>query len=248
MQFGRLAEFIIGGDGKSVQWRAARATRPETMRHLLLDQVLPTLAFEHGMLSLHASAVSVTGGAVAFAGPSSRGKSTLAASFALDGHTVVTDDCLMLRWRRREASAIPSYPSLRLWTETAARVLGPALAPEDLSPVAQYTSKVRLDRRVTAIGFCRRPARLRRIYVLERGRGPTQIETLSRRQAYIELLKITFRLNPLDKSTLHREVAALDAVTALVPVARLRVPSRLGALADVRRAILKDLEREERRL
>ena len=82
LRFRRFAEFIVSEGGRSVRWRAPSATRPETIRHLLLDQVMPAVAFEHSLIGLHASAVVVDGQGIAFAGPASRGKSTLAASFA----------------------------------------------------------------------------------------------------------------------------------------------------------------------
>ena len=92
LRFRRFARFLISDEGRSIGWQAPAATRPETVRHLLLDQVLPAVAFEHSLIGLHASAVVVGGQGVAFAGPASRGKSTLAASFAVEGHAVVTDD------------------------------------------------------------------------------------------------------------------------------------------------------------
>ena len=113
------------------------------------------MAFEHSLIGLHASAVVVDGMAVAFAGPASRGKSTLAASFAVDGHAVVTDDCLMMEWQRPDPRAVPSYPSLRLWKSTADRLFG-SDAPA-WRPVAEYTSKLRVGARVRAVTFRRLP-------------------------------------------------------------------------------------------
>ena len=238
LRFRRFAEFIVSDHGRIVRWRAPSATRPETVRHLLLDQVLPAVAFEHALVGLHASAVVVDGAAVAFAGPTSRGKSTLAASFAVDGHPVVTDDCLMLQWTRAEPRAVPSYPSLRLWKSTADRLLGPDAG---LSPVAEYTSKLRVGPSARAIVFRRRPVQVGKIYVIDRRGGNARIEPLSSRQAYVELLKTTFHLDPLDRVSARRVVAALAAIVQRVPVARLRVPVRLDSLGDVRRAIAADL-------
>jgi hypothetical protein len=237
LDFQQFAQFRVADCGRSIRWHAPAATRPETVRHLLLDQVLPAVAFEHSLIGLHASAVVVSGEGIAFAGPASRGKSTLAASFAADGHAIVTDDCLMLQWRRADARAVPSYPSLRLWKSTAERLLGPT----PVVPVAQYTSKVRVGARVPRLVFRRQPVRVRKIYVLERRAGAARIDALSGREAYIELLKTTFRLNPLDRAAARREIAALSAIVDRVPVARLRVPLRLESLAGVRQAIAADL-------
>jgi hypothetical protein len=238
LRFRRFAEFIVGEGGRSVRWRAPAATRPHTIRHLLLDQVLPALAFEHSLIGLHASAVVVDGQGIAFAGPASQGKSTLAASFALDGHAILTDDCLMIQWKRREPRAVPSYPSLRLWTGTANRLLG---STSHFAPVAEYTSKLRVGARVSSIAFHRRPVAVRRIYLIDRRKGSARIDLLPPRQAYIELLKIAFRLDPLDPESARREMEALAALAQCVQVARLRVPMRLESLGHVRRVIAADL-------
>ena len=238
LRFRRFAEFVVADQGRSIRWHAPSGTRPETIRHLLLDQVLPAVAFEHSLLGLHASAVVVDGGAVAFAGPASRGKSTLAAGFAVDGHAVVTDDCLMMEWRRPELRAVPSYPSLRLWKSTADRLFG---STPGLRPVAEYTSKLRVGARVRAVMFRRLPVRVRKIYIIERRAGAARIEALSSREAYIELLKTAFRLDPRDRTAARREVAALSAIVQRVPVARLRLPLQLDSLIGVRRAIAADL-------
>jgi hypothetical protein len=237
-EFMRFAQFVVAKRGRSIRWQAPAATKPETIRHLLLDQVLPAVALEHQLIGLHASAVVINGEGVAFAGPASRGKSTIAASFALAGHAIVSDDSLMLQWRRRRLRAVPSYPSIRLWTETAARLFGPT---SGFARVAEYTSKLRVGPRGAAIAFRREPVPVRRLYLIERRRGPARIDVLSSREAYIELLKITFRLDPADRAAARREVSALAALAQSLRVATLRVPPRLESLAAVRRAVLADV-------
>ena len=238
LRFRRFAEFVVTGGGRSVRWRAPASTKPETIRHLLLDQVLPAIAFEHSLIALHASAVVVDGVGVAFAGPTSRGKSTLAASFAVHGHPVVTDDSLMMDWRAPSPRAIPSYPSLRLWRDTADRLFGRRVSTK---PVAQYTSKLRVGAAARALTFRRLPVHVGKIYIVERRAGAARVVPLSRREAYVELLKTTFRLDPLDRDAARREVAALSSIVQQVPVARLLVPLRLDRLNGVRQLVAADL-------
>jgi len=156
----------------------------------------------------------------------------------VDGHAVVTDDCLVLEWQQPRLLAVPSYPSLRLWTSTADRLLG---RRGGLKPMAEYTSKLRVGPGASAIGFRRSRVPLRKIYVIDRGRGPARIDPLSGHHAYIELLKMTFRLDPFDREGARRQIAALAAIVQGVPVATLRVPLRLESLRGVRQAIAADL-------
>ena len=64
----------------------------EAWEHRLFAVVMPLLLSERGDLILHAAAVEVDGHALAFAGPTTRGKSTLALALARLGHTVLSED------------------------------------------------------------------------------------------------------------------------------------------------------------
>ena len=84
-------------------------------RAVLMGPVQAILWHQRGLLPLHASAISVSGRAVALAGPSGVGKSTLAA--ALSGkHSVLADDICIVDTSDR-ATMLPSTPRLRLWRE-----------------------------------------------------------------------------------------------------------------------------------
>jgi len=99
VRFHRLADFLLADGGREIVAYAVPSTPPETVRHLFLDQVLPLALSHQGQVALHASAVVVGGRAVAFVGESGKGKSTLAASLATQGHPLLADDCLVLKWR-----------------------------------------------------------------------------------------------------------------------------------------------------
>src|SRR3954447_18430377 len=93
LRFPELADFEVSADARRIVARPAAGLPVDTLRHLLIDQVLPLVTSRHGRLSLHASAVHLPGiGAIAFVGDAGRGKSTLAAALALAGARVVADD------------------------------------------------------------------------------------------------------------------------------------------------------------
>lgn len=216
----------------------------KTVRHLLLDQVLPVLASDDVTRNgLHGSAVMIEGGAVAFVGETGRGKSTLAASFASAGHPVITDDCLMLEHGRDGLRAVPTYPSLRLW-EDAADTLGRPLGRRQ--QVAEYSPKLRFSARWSrTIPFCVDPVPLRCVYVLDRlaARRPVEIERLSQREAFIQLIRFGFRLDPQHPARLLREMDRVADLARLVPVCRLRMPWHLQALPSVRHAVMSDVQK-----
>jgi len=86
----------------------------EDWRRVLVAQVLPVVAALRGLHVIHASAVSIGDGAVALAGASGVGKSTLAAELARAGHPMLADDVLALRLEHGVPVAEPgvSLPEL----------------------------------------------------------------------------------------------------------------------------------------
>lgn len=107
-------------------------------RHLVLDQtcgaetsVIETFLFsvvagvvlhQRGVLPLHASCVMVGDVAIAMAGVSGRGKSTLAGALSLRGHAVVTDDICPVSFRDGRALITPGPARVRLWPDAAQRL------------------------------------------------------------------------------------------------------------------------------
>lgn len=64
--------------------------------HRLLATAVPLLLAERGLLTLHAAAVETPAGAVLLAGPSTRGKSTLALALAQLGHPLIAEDGVLV--------------------------------------------------------------------------------------------------------------------------------------------------------
>jgi ABC-type multidrug transport system fused ATPase/permease subunit len=85
LRFQEMADFAVSRDAREILCYAASDTPSETVRHLLLDQVLPLVLSSRGQLVVHGSAVLTPGGTIAFVGDSGSGKSTLASSFTEDG-------------------------------------------------------------------------------------------------------------------------------------------------------------------
>jgi len=239
-RFRKFADFHWSPRQRVLTCHIRSATQMTTVRHLLLDQVLPAISSgEHGS-GLHASAVVVDGGAVAFAGETGLGKSTLAASFAAGGFPALTDDCLIVKEGGEQFVAVPAYSSLRLWNDSADAV-GGGLGRRHR--VAAYSQKIRVDGSTSNIPFCGHPAPLHCVYLLETraARRGVVIEPLSERDAFIALVRLAFRLDPYDRVHLANEMDRLARLSRLVPVRRLSVPRRLENLSSVQEAVLHDI-------
>lgn len=243
LRFSDIADFLVDPLGRRVTCVASPGTPPETIRHLFLDQVIPPLLNLRGREALHASAIGIAGGACAFIGMSGQGKSTLASAFHVIGYPMLCDDCLVLKEDPDSILVQAAYPGLRLWDDSRGALFGNL---RSTLPVSHYTDKRRISTLESgAEGDEFLP--LRRIYSLLRSEkgspavGP-MIESLSIRDAFMELVSYSFRLDLTDQTMILRQMRVLERVAKVVPVKRLRLPDDLGALPAARETILHDLE------
>jgi hypothetical protein len=202
---------------------------------------MPLVISRHGRLSLHASAVYLKGiGTIGFVGEAGRGKSTLAAAFALAGAQVVADDCLALDLAGGGAIAIPAYPGLRLWPQGAGRQM--LSGDVRRQPVAHYSSKRRADG--ADFRFRGTPSPIRALFLLRpRGtKGPAaEITACGPPARVMGLLRYAYILDVEDRRDLSLAFDRLAVAAGRVPVMRLRIRhghSRLNAAAETIRDFL----------
>ena len=241
LRFPSCAEFIIAKDTNSIRCRPLAHTTEMTVRHLLLDQVVPLILSRRERLVLHASAVLTGHGAIAFAGKSGKGKSTLATSFALEGFPLVSDDYLVLRPGHGGWMAMPSYPGVRLWPSTIQ-----AMMPQDLPTreVASYTVKRRVAD-ATLLPPTREPVLLRRLYVLTDEAGSTSIDKVPLGRSMISLLEFAYNLDITDRAFLRQQFEMVNQVAREVLVYAIHFPRKYSTLPAVREAILQHLYEDQ---
>jgi hypothetical protein len=247
LRFPGMADFLVGSGGAQIQVCPGAAATGETIRHLLLDQVLPAALANAGKLVLHASAVLVPGGVAAFMGRSGQGKSTLAASFCESGYALVTDDCLLFEQRENGFYGVGSYPGLRLWGDSAnAFFTG---AAERSSKVAHYSEKLRLTKEHTGLTFLTDPARIGNIYLLDCSESvcAVEINRISGARSLVHILQYLFHLDVKDPEALRLQFDGLSRIATSCPVYRLSFRRGYDVLGAVKRAVLEHMASEETR-
>ena len=241
LRFPDLADFQVSADALHVTGFPAPGVSDATVQHLYLNQVLPLVLSKQGKLVLHASAVEVAGGAIAFAAESGRGKSTLAASFAVSGFRFLTDDGLVVEPIADGHRILPSHPSIRLWEDSEAALIAPGVRT---APALSFTAKSRFLAG-DEIRFCDQPQPLRRVYFLGNGKVATlEFQRLSTAEALVEWVKHSFLLDVEEKPRL---ASHFDQVAKLAnqPIHyRLDYPRRFEDLAWVRAAIVEHARSE----
>jgi hypothetical protein len=243
LRFEDLAEFRVDRKGTEIHCPRHSQVPQDTLRHLLLNQVIPMVLNLRGQEALHASAIATPEGAVAFCGPSGAGKSTLAAIFQQGGTPLLTDDCLALSEEPAGVRVAPGYPGLRLWKNVVRDLNWDHHARHN---VAHYTSKRRVDVERGPETYCSSPQILRAIYVLAESSQVSRedgfkIETLTPKEQLIALLSYCFRLDITDRAMLARQFLFFARIPALVRIRRIWLPRNPQRLGDTREALLADL-------
>lgn len=246
LRFSGLADFDVRPDAREIHGYRASTTPGHTFNHLLLDQVLPLVAGSAQRLPLHASVVEVDGRAVAFLGATRHGKSTLAAALARRGHPVLSDDCCVLCRTATGFDVAPTYPGLRLFSESIDGLFGEP--GTGLPQVAHYSSKQRIIP-AHSRGFSHRRVPLGALYAIapQTTLGPStrmRISARTSRESVFEIIGMTFYLDVTDAERAREGFELATEAASVCPVRLLTFPWNLAALDQVADAVLDDLQRE----
>ncbi len=204
----------------------------------VLSSGFAAICIQRGLVLLHASAVAIGDGAVAFAGPKGAGKSTLLGAFVAAGHAAIADDLALIEAGRDQPPRLWAAPGcLRLWPDSV-RALGfgawPAL------PELSWSAKLQLPLDMTAARGARP---LAAVFILTAGHSDfPAIEPVETATAMAGLAQHFFRphyLHPMGKLAVL--LPQLGRIAAGTKVFRIRRPERYAHLdaviASVRRMV-----------
>lgn len=245
LRFPDIADFFINRIGTSIRCRPTPSTSVRTVRHLLLDQVMPRAVAHQGNLVLHASAALIPTGCACFVGPSGAGKSTLASSFQTAGYRLLADDAVWLRPENGDIFCVPSYEGARLWPGSLERL---QLSGMSHRLVSGYSDKKRLIPRSESAPI--NPTPLAALFVLTApmdGKHATDIvtEPIYGAGNMVELIKQAFVLDVKNRQHTASHFNLLGRIVdAHIRMYRLSYPRDFEQLSEVRTHILRTLERE----
>ncbi len=236
--FGR----VLIRDGREILVDPAPGVTEMELRWLLSGSGFGALLHQRGILPLHASAVRVGRGCVAFVGKSGAGKSTLCAYLHKHGYPLVADDILPIEIDpERGVVARTGFTRFKLWAESLELLeldksrVGPPVRPDmekyELEGTNQHTG----------------PALpLERIFVLSEAKAhqPDGIEPVHGPQRLELLIDNTYRfryLTGLERTKQHFAMCA--ALLRSVPVCRLIRKWDLSRMAQVVDCLEEDFRR-----
>jgi hypothetical protein len=239
LRFQDLVTFLVSEDGDQVECHSDAPVPTETLRHLFIDAVFPLVLNLKGHDALHATAVDGPAGCCAFLGSSGIGKSTLAAALVRRGWQLVCDDCLHFDVGADGVTVVPGYGALRLWPDS----IEAAFNNGSLLQTVQDRRKKRVEIAGMKSTY---PVTLRRVYLLTGIQDPDdtriRIESVPRRDAFIQLVRHAFRLDTGDRTMLARQFRSLQRLVKRVSICRLIYPRNFDHLQLLAAAIADDLK------
>src|SRR5262249_7530177 len=120
LDFPAVGRFLLRA-GKEILMDLAPSSLEDEVRADLLGPVFAVLCHQRGITPLHASAMDVANGCVAFVGDSGAGKSTLVATLAQRGHEIIADDvCFLQLGTDGDVQTWPGISRIRLWEDARA--------------------------------------------------------------------------------------------------------------------------------
>lgn len=242
LSYGEDAQFLVDAAAERVWGSYSPALEFEDLLTYLLGPVMGFVLRRRSVLALHSSAVCIAGRSVILCGASESGKSTTAAAVALRGVPVSNEDITPVRERDGAFFVEPGYPRICLWPESVKNLFGTADALPQLTPTWE---KCFLALDGIQANFEAESRQLGAIYLLApRDTEPAapRIESLSQREALLELVQNTYMNWLLDRDQRAAELDVLSRLVTRVPVRRVvphSDPARIGDLCDL---ILADAE------
>jgi hypothetical protein len=202
----------------------------------LLGPVMGFVLRQRGTVTLHASAISIYGRAIALVGEARAGKSTTAAVLALRGWPVLGEDVCALAECPGNYQVLPAYPRVCLWPDSVDFLFA---SREALPLMVKGWEKRFLSLDGSRAQFASSASSIAAIFFLEQrsteDRAP-YLESISQREALLRLVQNTYINWYLDRRQRGEEFDVLSRVVSSLECFRLipsADPSRLSELAEL---------------
>ncbi len=232
-----VGTFLVKG-GREIIIDPAQGIEADVLRLIILGQAMAVLLHQREYLILHASAIEVEGGVVAFLGASGSGKSAMIAALNLLGYGLVADDVVAVDVDNTGAPMVFSaIPQIKLWPEIVG-ILGDR--PEELPRVHPQFEK-RALRKIPGFKQARYPLRL--LYVIAEGtRMDPEFEPIPSQEALLELVRYSYIFNLWENAAADpKHFGQCGKLVNLVPIYRLKRKRCLPDLRNLACLVEKDI-------
>ena len=221
-------------NGKEIIVNSCTRLNKSLLRGMILNQAMGILFHQRGHLILHANAIDMAGGVVAFLGGQGVGKSTTTFSLINSGYSLVTDDVLTIDpLKNNIPHVIPSYPRIKLWGDVIKHSGNDSESIHKIHPNSDKYYYSLEDH------FSPKPLPLKIIYVLGKG-CKNEIISLNSQDATIELVRHLYSPWLISFSEQSRILLNCANIVKSVPIKRLNICHSLDDLENLVEIIKKD--------
>ncbi|WP_445681337.1 HPr kinase/phosphorylase [Radicibacter daui] len=230
-----IAAYLIE-DGNRITVSAEPEGTEQDVALFMSGTVFGVLCHQRGRFPLHAACVEIAGRAVAFAGDSGTGKSTLAAALSRRGFRLLADDVSVIDTHAPDGPMVmPALPRQGLWQDS--------LSALDLVPGRHIRSSEELEKFERTVGteFLPEPRPLDTIFHLRVHRLPGKpvVERLAGFPAIQATRAQIYRLHAAQRMGLEQRLFLdVGRIAPKVQHYLLRRPQNFKALPDFIAAVL----------
>ncbi len=226
-----VADFYVDADNMEIFVSPSPKGADYSVRHLLLDQVLPRLISHYGGIVLHACLVDFQGETICVAGSSGIGKSTISSGFAQLGGVILSDDAVHLSTNGFQVLAQGTYQTIRLHNGPNLQGM---LDQFEVSARDPVVGKLRLTPKVRP-SSPPHPSPLRAIFLPQPEDQNDQIgiEHVAKHEACVQLISNAFLSNPLDANSAAIQMKNVASLIEPISIYRLTYPRNLDRLPEL---------------
>jgi hypothetical protein len=216
--------------GNLIEIEPENGAHEDDIRTFLLGSAFGALLHQRGLLTLHASAIHTSYGAVLFIGTSGAGKSTLLTAMLTRGYSMLADDKTAISFNEdNQPEVLPAYPFTRLWEDVLERNFPNLSGLIQIRGLSKYLVPVK--------SFHSRSEKLHRIYLLLPNNGPEVVLENRSDTNRIEILaNNTFRkrqLHGLGRTATHfKQINQLAITIPIKVVNRPMFPIKIEELVN----------------
>lgn len=228
----KIGKFLIV-DGNEVIVEPAPEAIEDDLVPFLTGPAMIALLHQRGYLVLHGSSVLINGAAIAFIGQKGHGKSTVAATLNIRGHSLLSDDVVPVFFSGGKAYTMPGYPRIKLNPDSVNAVgSDPASLPLIHRLIAKHsltTSSLDSDE----------PIELSAVYILDEGLE-IEVSALKQTQGFVELVANTHANHHLKRlNSQEKHFGLCQQLVQNIPICRLIRPRQFH-LTEVVCSVVED--------
>jgi hypothetical protein len=219
--------------GKKITINPHNGLEKSFLRVIILGPALSFLLNQRGYLILHASAININGGAVAFLGTNGVGKSTTIMALQKFGYPLITDDILPVSFNEKgNPLIISSYSRLKLWPD----ILSHLIENVDECPPTYKNSK---KYSYFADNFSETALPLKKIYFLEKDKE-FRLINLDKTESVMKLIESSYCYGIFNSEEIIENISKCSKVVENVPTKVLKVHHSIEKIRSLVKIIEND--------